>query len=102
MVKAHLLVHTHRILDSSHNHLSNALSTQGLAANESLPFQSGKSVADRRQKQDHRSGNKAGCVLDEAQPLSYAHGQVYGCAHVVGVEDADELVKGGRCGADAE
>lgn len=84
-----------------HNHLRNTLPTQGLTAHELVFPQPGDSVESPRRQQDHGGRDQTGCVHRQTDPLDGAHHQVYGGAHVIRREAADEAVKLFRRRADS-
>jgi hypothetical protein len=86
----------------SDDHLRNTLSTQRLAALECLTLQASQGVENRSNHKDHGSSDQAGRLGPDADPLYGAHNKVYGGAHIVGAEFADERVELGRRWADAE
>ena len=59
-------------------------------------------VEDGRNEQDNRSNNKTGCLDGKRDPLNDTHGEVDGGAHVIGLESADEGIKGGGCRTNAQ
>ena len=91
-------------LDSNalNNHLCNTLSTQRLAAHETLSLESSDKIAGCCKQQHNCCRDQARGINDDAEPLDQAHGTVDSCTHVVGSETSDKLVKGGRRRAYAE
>lgn len=87
-----------------YDHLRNTLSTQRLAALESLALEAGQRIENRRNQQEDGANNQARCLGPDADPLHGAHDKVYGGAHVVGAELADEGIElgGGRTDAEEE
>lgn len=73
-----------------------------LTSHKPLPLKSSNSIAYRCQQQHDRGSNQARWICNDTKPLDQAHGSVDGGAHVIGGKTADEVVKGGRGGADAQ
>ena len=102
---SHFRVSAERCLsaeDRLDNHLSNTVTTQSLASNESLALDASQCIEAGCDEQDDGSDDKTGCLHGNRNPLDDTHGKVDGGAHVIGLESADERVKGGRCRADAQ
>lgn len=78
------------------------MSAERLAADEALPSDTRKRVEHCSNKQKDCGGDQTCCIGDQAKPLDDAHDEVYGSAHVVRLEAADEAIKCGRGRADAE
>lgn len=76
-----------------HNHLCNSLSTQRLTTHKLILPQSRNGIEYRRDEEKHRRGDQAGRILDDGQPLYYAHDQVHCSAGVIRRELADKSVK---------
>ena len=78
------------------DHLSDALTTEGLAADELLPPKTGQGVEYGGDQQQHGGGHQTGRLDRGTAPLDEAHGQVDGRTHVVCRDAADERVESGR------
>jgi hypothetical protein len=92
----------HSYCNPSNNHLRHPLPTQRLTAHKLLLLQPRERVEHRRNQQHHRRHNQTAAAAEYAEPLDQAHAAVDGGPHVVGGEAADEGVKGGGGGADAQ
>jgi hypothetical protein len=88
--------------DNLDDHLSDTVTTQSLASNESLSLDTSQCVEGGCDKQNDGSDDKTGCLYGNRDPLNDTHGQVDGGAHVIGLESADEGVKRRRRWADAQ
>lgn len=84
------------------DHLRNPLPTKRFTPDKTLPLDTRERIKARGDKQEDGGGEQARCLGDQRDPLNGTHGQVDGGAHVVGLEAADEAVKGLRGRADAE
>lgn len=84
------------------NHLCDALSAQGLAADKGLTLDTGQEVADGRQEQEHSGRDQARLRADTADELDDGHDAIGGGAHVVGGDLANEVVELSRGRADAQ
>lgn len=78
------------------------MTTQGLASNESLALDASQCIEAGCDEQDDGSHDKTGCLDGDRDPLDDTHGKVDGGAHIIGLESANECIKGGRRRADAQ
>ena len=102
---SHFRVSAERCLsaeDRLDNHLSNTVTTQSLASNESLALDASQCIEAGCDEQDDGSDDKTGCLHGDRDPLDDTHGKVDGGAHVIGLESADEGIKGGGCRTNAQ
>jgi hypothetical protein len=82
--------------------LCDTLSTKCLAALELLSFDACQRIEHGSYQQKDGRNNQTGRLGPDAYPLNSAHYKVYGGAHVIGAELANESVELGRRWADAE
>jgi hypothetical protein len=82
--------------------LRNTLPAECLAALELLALKARQRIEDGCDQQEYGCNDQAGRLGPDANPLYGAHHEVYGGAHVVGAEFANEGVEFGRGWADAE
>lgn len=82
--------------------MRNTLPTKCFAALELLALEARQCIEDGCDQQEDSRNDQASGLRPDADPLYDAHYEVYGGAHVVGAEFADEGVKFGRGWADAE
>ena len=87
---------------SSHHHLGDALSTQGLAPDEVLALDAGQRVEDGCDQQHDGGRDQARSSEWDADKLDDAHDQVDASAHVVGRHAADKGIEFGRRRTDPE
>lgn len=85
----------------SDDHLRDSLSTKRLAALERLALETSERIEDRGNQQENGRDNQASCHGPDADPLNGTHDKIYGGAHVVGAEFADEGIEFSRGRADA-
>lgn len=94
--------YTRHIPSALYDHLCHTLATEGLAALELLALDACERIEYRGEQEEDGGNDQASSLWPDADPLYGAHDEVYGGAHVVGAELADEGVELGRRRADAE
>ncbi len=89
-------------LAALHDHLGNALTAEGLAANKILAPDGGEEVADPGEGEEDARVDETGAAANGADELDGGHDAVGGSAHVVGRHPADRVIKGRRGRADSQ
>lgn len=85
-----------------HNHLSDAVSTKGLAANKGLASDSGQEVEDSRDGEYDGGGNQAGVAVEDTEEENDGHDSVRSGARIVCRDDTDGGIELAGGGADTE